>query len=63
MIPSACSARVFRSCYLDGWNFNRLPLQVTQLLQCLAEVRGSPIEQLQGAVELIADHLDVSLAR
>lgn len=41
----------------------RCVMQVTQLLQCLAEVRGTPIEQLQGAAELIADHLDVSLAR
>jgi hypothetical protein len=38
-------------------------LQVTELLAGLAEVRGLPLEQLQGAAELVAAELNASLVR
>lgn len=37
--------------------------QVTLLLRSLTELRGSPLECLQGACLLLSDALDASLAR
>lgn len=50
-----------------SWFLGCAPLaanpQVTSLLQGLAEVRGTPMEQLNGSCELIAESLNATLCR